>query len=249
MVEEFKIIERYVPQITKPSYMLVGLPDAGLVGGIVTEYLINNLNMKEYGEIYSPDLLPPISHVANGQVMSPVRLYHSINFIVVHSWIAIPSHSLYPLAKTIINYAKKYGIDTIISITGLPVSDRLELKSLNTFWVSSNEDLAKELEQYPDIKKFDEGYIAGPYAPLLLESKFNGVRNFLLIVESFQDLPDPEASAKALQFISRYIGFNVDVSGLLKEAEEIRDKIKGLMEQTKRQMPQYSLSGRPTTYA
>ncbi len=248
MVEEFKIIEKYVPQLSKPSYMLIGLPDAGLVGGIVSEYLINNLQLKEYGELYSPDLLPPISHVTNGQVMSPVKLYHTNNLIVVHSWIALPINALYPLAKSVVSYAKKYDINTIISITGIPVPNRLDLQELNTYWVTSTEDLAEELSKYPEIKRFTEGYVAGPYAPILLESKFNGIRNFLLIVESFQDLPDPEASAKALQFISKYIGITVDISGLLKEAEEIRDRIRGLMEQTKRQMPEYSL-GRPTTYA
>ncbi|MEM3213832.1 MAG: PAC2 family protein, partial [Metallosphaera sp.] len=67
-------------------------------------------------------------------------------------------------------------------------------------------------------------------------------------VESFLDIPDPEASAVALEIMGRYLGFTLDTSALLKEAEEIRARIKGLMEQTKRELPTYS-SGKPMSYA
>ncbi len=38
MSEAFEIRERYVPQIGRPSYLLVSLPDAGLVGSISGEF-------------------------------------------------------------------------------------------------------------------------------------------------------------------------------------------------------------------
>ncbi|AWR98316.1 proteasome assembly chaperone family protein [Acidianus sulfidivorans JP7] len=227
--------------------MLVGVPDAGLVGEISTEFLIEKLNLKEFGELYSRKYIPPIMHITDGVAKSPLRVYHGNNLLVLHSWTALPASAAYPLADFVIKYAKKYDINTIISITGVPVQDRLDLDKPKAYWISSSVELSKELESINLTEKFGDGYIAGPYAPLLLESSRNGIRNIVIVVESFLDIPDPEASAIALDLISKYIGFKVDVSSLIKEAEDIRSKIKGLMEQTKKELPSYT--SRPLTYA
>lgn len=244
----FEIRESYIPQLTKPSYMIIGLPDAGLVGEIATEFLIEKGGFKEYGEVFSKKYIPPVMHVTNGVAKSPLRVYHNVNTIILHAWTALPASSAYPLAEFIVDYAKKYGIDTIISITGVPIPNRLDIEKPTAYWIASEEGLSEELSNTNLMQKFDDGYIAGPYAPILLEASRKNVKNFVVVVESFLDIPDPEASAVALDIISKYIGFSIDVSSLLKEAEEIRAKIKGLMEQTKKELPSYS-SVRPMSYA
>ncbi|BFH74258.1 proteasome assembly chaperone family protein [Sulfurisphaera javensis] len=247
-MSQYEIIEKYVPTLGKPTYLIVGLPDAGLVGVIATEYLIDKLKLKEFAEIYAPDILPPISHVQDGVAKSPIRLYHNHNIVVFHSWIAIPSSAIIPLTKIIVDVARRYGISNIISITGLPIQDRLNAEKLNAYWIANNDETAQDLQKLGLMEKFGDGYIAGPYAPLLIESHKNNLANFVIVVESFLDLPDPEASAIAINILSKYIGFNINVDELLKEAEDIRDKIKGLMEQTKQELPTYA-SSRPMTYA
>jgi len=246
-MSRYEIIEKYQPQLSKPTYLIVGLPDAGLVGVIATEYLIDKLGLKEFAEVYAPEILPPISHVQDGIAKSPIRLYHNHNIIVFHSWIAIPSVSIVPITKMIVDVAKRCGVSYIISITGLPIQDRLNAEKLNAYWIANSQDLANELQKLGLMEKFGDGYIAGPYAPLLTEASKNNINNFVIVVESFLDLPDPEASAIALNILSKYIGFNINVDELLKEAEDIRDKIKGLMAQTKQELPNYV--SRPMTYA
>ncbi|MFP3346378.1 MAG: PAC2 family protein [Sulfolobaceae archaeon] len=243
-----EVLEGYTPAFPKPSYMVVGIPDAGLVGVIATEYLIEKLGLKEFATLYAPGLLPPISHVKDGIAKSPIKLYHGNNILVFHSWIAIPSEALYPISREIVKIAKKYGISTIISITGLPIEDRLNATTINAYWIGNSEEIAQEMEKFGLMKKFGDGYIAGPYAPLLIEAKKENINNFTIVVESFLDLPDPEASALALSILSKYIGFNISVDELMQEAEEIREKIKGLMAQTKAELPRYA-SGKPMTYA
>lgn len=245
--EEFEVREKQPLPISRPMYLIVSLPDAGLVGSIFGEYLINYFNLKEYAEIYSKRYLPPISHIIDGVAKSPLRLYYFNNFILLHSWVAIPANTLYPLAKFIVDYAKKQGINTIISVTGLPVTNRLELDKPSPYWIANSEEFANEIESLNLMKKFSEGYIAGPYSPILMESAKKSIRNFIIVVESFLDLPDPEASAVALEIFSKILGIKIDTSSLLKEAEEIRQRIKGLMQQTKQEIPSYA-GFRPSTY-
>ncbi|AWS00023.1 proteasome assembly chaperone family protein [Metallosphaera hakonensis] len=250
MENEFEIEESYVPDLRKPSYLIVGIPDAGLVGEIATEYLITKGLVQEYGQIFSRKYLPPILHVDGGVAKSPLRLYYGkdINLIVLHSWTAMPVNSAYPLAQFIADYAIRYGISSVISITGLPIPNRLDIEKPTAYWIANSKDLASNLNGLDNAQRFDQGYISGPYAPILYETSKKSINNFAIVVESFLDIPDPEASAVALEIVGKFLGFTIDTSALLQEAEEIRSRIKGLMEQTKRELPTYS-SGKPMTYA
>ncbi len=60
--------------------------------------------------------------------------------------------------------------------------------------------------------------------PILSYSQREKLNNIIIVVESFMDLPDPEASAIALSILSKYIGFPLDTEELLKEAEEVRER-------------------------
>ncbi|MEL9969623.1 MAG: proteasome assembly chaperone family protein [Metallosphaera sp.] len=248
--DDFELNEEFIPDLRKPSYIIVGIPDAGLVGEIATEFMISKGLVKEYGQIFSRKFLPPILHVDEGVAKSPLRLYYGkdLNLIVVHSWTAIPVNSSYNLAKFITDYAIRYGVQTIISITGLPIPNRLDIDKPNAYWIANSKNLASSLSGITNAQRFDQGYISGPYAPILYETAKRNIDNLAIVVESFLDIPDPEASAVALEIMGRYLGFTLDTSALLKEAEEIRARIKGLMEQTKRELPTYS-SGKPMSYA
>lgn len=233
------------PNLSKPRYLLVGLPDAGLVGQIASEYLIRELSMTETAHLYVQKL-PVIAQISNGLAKPPIRLYHWQNLLVLNSWVAIPPNSVHEVASMVCDIASKFDVYTLISVTGIPISNRLDAEKLNVYWVSNDEGLAQEMGRMGLASKFDEGYIAGPYAQILLESKRRKLRNLVITVDSFLDLPDPEASAVAVDVISNFVGFKISTDNLLKEAEGIRSRIRGLMEETKR-----SISGRtgPTTYA
>ncbi len=246
-MSELDIEEAYLPTLGKPSYMIVGFPDAGLVGVITTEFLIKNLGMKPFASLNMKGGFP-IAYISSSVAVSPFQFYHKDNIVVFHSWVALQSNLVGKVSSRIVDYAQKLGVDTIISITGVPVPNRLDLDKLNIYYITSDVESAKEMSAFEELKPFGDGYMVGPYAPLLLISKSKGVRNVVFVVDSFLDIPDPEASATVLQFLSKYIGFKVDVSELLKEAEDIRTKIKGLMEQTKQELRNYMPGRGPLTY-
>ncbi len=74
-VTDIRIVET-TPIKGNASYVLVGVPDAGLVGSIAVTYIVESLSMEEVGYIDS-ELFPPAVTVRNGEIKNPVRIYHN----------------------------------------------------------------------------------------------------------------------------------------------------------------------------
>lgn len=55
----------------------------------------------------------------------------------------------------------------------------------------------------------------------------------MLLADSFIDIPDPEAAAVIVEGINSITGLNVPVEELVKQAEEIKLRMRDLMKETK----------------
>ncbi len=236
--ERLVIHEYYDPYIKPtPKYMILGLPDAGLVGSIASRYMVVNLDLSLVGEIDSPVYFPPVSVVHKDTPMSPLQLYMSKDrsFMVMLSEAPIPVQAIHPLAYAIIEYAREIGVEAIISVSGIAVPNRLKITKPKTYWIASNEDAAKIIGQL-NLERLKEGFVVGPYAVILKESRRRGINNLVLFVESFFDLPDPESAAEALSVLSKILNVEIDTKKLLEEAELLKIQTRELMKQTKMAM-------------
>ncbi len=218
-------------ELRKPSFLILGLPDAGLVGAISTSHMVRVLEMEEYGGIESYRYFPPVTVIHKGKPHPPIRLFYKDNIAALVPEIAIPPSAIYPLALAIIDYAQKRGIDYIISISGAPVPNRMNLEKPRLYWLASNDRVAKLVEGMK-IDEFKEGLIVGPYAIIFKEAVKRRVNNLLFLAETYMEFPDPEAAAIVLETISKLIGVEIDVKKLLEEAEVIKIKTRELMKST-----------------
>ena len=141
------------------------------------------------------------------------------------------------MALALIDYAQKRGIDHIISPIGVGVPNRLEIDKPKVYWIATSKDGAELLEKL-NLKKFEEGFLVGPYAVILKECKRRRVSNIVLLAESFLEFPDPAAAAEALKVVANIIGIEVNVQPLIEKAEEIRLKTRELMDHTRRTLTQ-----------
>ncbi len=219
-------------KLEKPSFLILGLPDAGLVGVIASTHLVRSLGLEEYGGIDSAKLLPPIAVINRGVPRPPLRLFHRDNVAVLLAETAIPPAAINTLASFIVDYARRMSIDYVVSIVGLATPNRLEIEKPSVYWLASSDE-AKQLAEKLGIKMMGDGYLVGPYALVLKEAVRKRVNNLILLAEAFMDFPDPEAAAAVLQVLSKAIGKDVDVKKLLEEAEMIRLRMKELMRQTR----------------
>ncbi|MET1159964.1 MAG: PAC2 family protein [Thermoprotei archaeon] len=233
------VFHEYYDPFTEPAptYLVLGLPDAGLVGSIASRYLVINKKFKLVGEIDSPVFFPYISVVHRSIPLSPVQLYASEDrrVLVLLSEIPIPVNAVYPLAKAIIEYSKDVNIGYIISLAGLAVPNRMQLQKPRVYWLAST-TTASELAKKAGIEELKEGFIVGPYAVIIKEARRRGVNNLVLFAESFLDIPDPESAAEALKALSTILDMEIDLKQLLEEAELLKLKTRELMLQTKRTM-------------
>ncbi len=236
--ERLVIHEYFDPYVEPaPEYLILGLPDAGLVGSIASRYMVINLGLKLVGEIDSPVYFPPVSVVHKHTPMSPLQLYMPENrkFMVLLSEAPIPVPAIHPLSLAILEYSREIGVKTIISISGIAVPNRLQITKPKTYWIASNEktaELVKELK----LEKLNEEFVVGPYAVILKEARRRGINNLVIFVESFFDLPDPESAAEALDTLSKIIKVEIDTKKLLEEAEILKIQTRELMKQTRKAM-------------
>jgi uncharacterized protein len=220
-------------ELGRPKYLVLGIPDAGLVGPIASSHMVNRLNMNDVVGIESYGYLPPAAVVVNGSVKYPLRIYVSNDMAVLVTEIMPVASGIVPLSIAIVEFARKRGIEYIVGMSGLGNPDRAEVQP-SLYWLSTTPQAESLASSLKDVgKPFPGGLIVGPYATILKESVKRGVNTLLLMAESFIDIPDPEAAAVTLQGLSKVTGVSVDVSQLLQEAETLRLRLQGMAKEAK----------------
>ena len=232
---DVQIVELKKVDIDSPI-IVCGFPDVGLVGALSTAHIIQHLDMDEIGYIDS-DILPPVIVLHKGEVKNPLRLYAKDKLIVILSEIPIPPELIRPVARSIIEWAKKKNASLIVSLAGIATPDRLEIDEPKVFVVSSS-GIAKDIAAKLNLETLEEGFIVGPYALILKEGLLNSLSNLVLLAQCFQQYPDPGAAAAVLKIFSKALGLQINVDQLIQEAEEIRIKTRELMRRTQNVMRQ-----------
>jgi len=138
---EFREYER----IGRPKYLVLGLPDVGLVGAISAAHIVRSLKLRDVVGIESYAFLPPVVVVSEGEPRYPMRIYSDGDIAVLVTDVAIAPSGIAPLASAIVEYARRRGIDLIISITGLGSPRRLKGEPPSVYWLASSEEAAKAL--------------------------------------------------------------------------------------------------------
>ncbi len=217
------------------EYLVLGLPDVGLVGAIAGLHLIRELEMADVAGIDSYSALPPVVVINRGEPKYPVRIYKGkgIGVVVTDVPIALPAIPLF--AQSIVQFSRLMGVKMLISVTGMGSPKRIEKEKPELYTLAVGRGAEIEAGRVGG-KKVENGILVGPYALILKESARKNMDNIVFMVESFADLPDPEAAAVAVEAISKVTGVEVGVSRLLEEAEKLKLRLKELMKETSSMM-------------
>jgi len=228
-MSEMKIIKYSDHKYYNPI-AIVGFPGIGLVGSILTSFVIRELAMEAVAAITSPDF-PPYTLVQDGKPYPPIRIYGCKrecatedcgDLIVVTSEITLRPEHYYTLDIALADLFKELGVASVIAIEGVPqFADDMSIYACGTSAAS------RERIDSLEIKRFDEGLVRGLTGVMLYEGYYLGTDVIAMLCPANVMLPDPRAAAKALEVLSKLMPeLNIDAKPLYKEAEEMENKVK-----------------------
>ena len=211
---------------SKNPIIMGGFPGMGLVGNIVTQYLIDQLDMKPRGRVDSR-LFPPIAILYGGLVKGPVRIYENADrgVVIVFSDIPIDPIISREVGKAIVSWAKDYEPREILSIAGLATTGE-EHKVYGAATTEAGLDRLKNR-----VENFEMGTITGVPGVLLNECMNNGIEAVCLLGETRGPNPDPRAGIQVVQAMNAIYGFDIDIKPMEEQAEQIEQMLHKLSEQ------------------
>ena len=231
--EILKIVET-APLKSANPYIIVGIPDTGLVGSIAFSHIAQAMGMLEIGHVES-DILPPIMVIHNNEVKHPVKILASGDIVIIVTEVILDINTFFLLSKTIVQWAKKHNAKFVIGLTGIAVPNRMEIEKPTVYAVGSTEE-AKNRIKAANITPFEEGILVGGYALLIKNCLKEQQSNITLLAESHREFPDPDAAAASIEGLNTILRTNIPVQELLQKGEEIRVKAREFMRRTKEQM-------------
>jgi uncharacterized protein len=222
-------------KISPENILLVGFPSNGLVGTFTISYLINNLEMKQIGEIDHPDL-PPTLFIEDGEILPPIRIYKKNNIFVIMSDLPFDPYLAYDFAESILQYCKKNNIQKIIIVSGMETING-DPKAPKIYGLVTHQSL-EEILYTNQISKFLTGSIFGADAAIITVFRKSKIPTLVLYAECHPFFPDPEASIIAIATLAKVLNIKVDTIDIQKKMERLRIQHRNLMEETIRTLQQ-----------
>jgi len=233
MVQEtlFEIVE-LKKQSKGKKHAVIALPDAGLVGTIAGMHIVQTLNLELIGYI-DTEVMPPVAVIHHRKARPPIQIYANEDLILIVSEIPLPAEAMRPVSIAILKYLEELEPKSIIALGGsaLPPALRTQVKTPEVFAVTTTPEEFERVHNHK-IQFLDEGIVAGAYAIILLEAQRQKIPVTYIMAQSFLNIPDPGAAAETIKTLSTLTGITIPTTKLIEGAEEVRVRVRDLMNQT-----------------
>lgn len=225
-----KVLEKVRPR--KPV-IVEGLPGIGNVGRVAAGYLVSELKMKKFAELYSPHFLPlVILHDDSFAQLLRCEFYYykgKKNDIIVLTGDtqSITPEGHYDVCDKILDFVEKLGAREIITLGGF--AEGKEVENPRVIGAVNDKKLIKKYSDY-NIDFSQEhliGTIVGASGLLLGLGKIRDIDAICLMGETI-GMPlvtDPKAADKVLQVLIKILDIKVDLTKLEKTIKEMEERI------------------------
>ncbi len=225
-------------QLRKPI-LIEGLPGLGLVGKIATRYMIRRLKAEKFAKLYSPHFPYYVLVNKKGNIrLLQAAFYYWKNPNGENDLILFTGDSQaqtiegqYEISDTILEFARKHGTETIITLGGYRKEVETEPKVIAA--ATTPKLLKRALEANATLSPTGSP-IVGTAGLILGLARLKQVSALCLLGETRGYLPDPKAAKSILQVLQKILNIDIDPSGLDKQiakAEKIVEKIRKMEEE------------------
>ena len=214
------------PEDLKDAILITGFQGFGGVGYITTRYLVNKLNAKFVGYVFSY-YMPDVTFSMNRKIALPYEIYlykgANRNIIILLNN-AVPLVEKAYFADAVMSWASESGISEAILVGGLDISTK---QGEGDFRCLPNSHYKGEI---PGPILEDDLYIIGPLALMSIFSEIYKIPAIIVLPYTEPSRADPAAAAKAVEVISKMCNLNVDTSELYEDARAIEAELKKISE-------------------
>ncbi len=214
----------------KNPVIVEGFPGFGLIGTITTEFLIEQLKAEQIGTVRCDDI-PAMIAIHGGKVLEPIGIFYDkkTNIVILHIITTVQGLE-WQLAETISKLSSQLKAKGVISLEGV-ASPHEDDDKMSCYYYSTNKKHEKTFKNNK-IDPLKEGIILGVTGALLLEA--DKIPLTCIFAETHSAMPDSKASARVIELIDKLLGLNIPTKPLMKEAEKFEQKLKGILQQSKR---------------
>ncbi|MBS3057587.1 MAG: PAC2 family protein [Candidatus Diapherotrites archaeon] len=232
----------------KAPVIFTGLPGIGLVGKIVVDYLLKELNTEKIAEIIS-DSFPPSAHTKEGMLeLIKDEIYHYSFKGKDYLFLSGPvqpsldfrsgtAQEHYEFARSICEFLKQHDVKEIYALAGINVGERRMNHEPKVIVAATSKALLNDLKKYGVIIDKNEGLISGAAGLLPGIAAEFGMDAACLMGETNVRLVygDHGAAKKVLELLIKKFGFKVDMRKIEKESVEIEKAFTQLSAQLEEQ--------------
>jgi proteasome assembly chaperone (PAC2) family protein len=215
-------------------------PGMGHVALNAGYYLLAKLGMDVVAELEAGDLFD-VDHVeVKAGVIQPGRRARNRFFVwsdpeerrdlVVFLGEAQPPLGKYPFCKQLISYARKLGVERVLTFAAMATRMHPRKRS-RVFGAATDHDSLQELRRL-ELEILNEGQISGLNGVLLGAAAEAGLRGACLLGEMphvFAQIPFPKASLAILEVFAIMTGLELDFTELAEQAQVVEDQLAELL--------------------
>lgn len=224
---EIKITSK--PLSGENPIVLMGFPGSGLVGSIALQYLVEQMEFNQIGNITSK-YFPPVAMMAKGVINVPVRIYEKDEAVAIVADIPIHPMICYEVANGIIDWLSTFPVREVATIAGIVTNE----PEKRVFGVATQEEMLERITDHTVILPM--GSISGIAGSVLTECKIRNIPGYGFLGETVAT-PDPRSAAAALNVLKVIYGLEIDIDPLLEQAEEIEATMHKLAEEVQSAEP------------
>jgi uncharacterized protein (TIGR00162 family) len=219
-VKSSYIKERTTIDATNPI-LIEGLPGLGLVGKIAVRYLIKQFKAQKVAYLYSPHF--PYFVLVNNK--GAVRLLRGAFYFVKtggpNDLLLFTGDSQsqtiegqYEIADTMLDFAKKHGGQTIVTIGGY----RMEVQGKPKVVVAGTDETIVNRAIAAGATVSENGSpIVGTAGLILGLARFQHIGALCMLGETRGYLPDPSAARSVVEVIKNLFNLPIDLAGIDEE--------------------------------
>jgi uncharacterized protein len=226
-------------KLTHP-WLIAVWPGMGHVALNAGYYLLSKLGMDVAAELEAGELFD-IDHVEVKEgLIQPARRPRNRFFVwvdpegsrdlVVFLGEAQPPLGKYPFCKQLISYARKIGVERVLTFAAMATRMRPGQRS-RVFGAATDEENLQELKRL-ELELVNEGQIGGLNGVLLGAAAEAGLPGACLLGEMphvFTQLPFPKASLAVLEVFTTMSGLEIDFAELAEQAEMVEQQLGQLL--------------------